>query len=178
MTRYEPHDQFLARIAVTHRRMLAKVRAGHVSRADLDDQVLRGVLSPRRYKRLVTEVPAGIDADLLDAIRDCHGIAWDGCHKIYVLQGEDTFRDMLRFGYGDGSDGSELITVGRSATAHLAAARTVADWYGRSCSLRFITAIRAGDEPGGDDVYSRIVEQFDDWPGAELRAAELAGAAR
>ena len=89
------------------------------------------------------------------------GIAWDGCHKIYILMDEDQMAEMRDIGYGDGSDGSELIALDALPAQVESAEAQVMEWYAESCSLRFIQAVSTDEE---DPIrgYEHVVAQFED----------------
>lgn len=81
-------------------------------------------------------------------------IAFDGCHKIYVLMDEGQVEQMREYGYGE--DDSELVPV-KDPEAALA---TVQDWFDGSCALRFVEAVRTVD---GDANYgfTNLIAQFE-----------------
>ena len=77
------------------------------------------------------------------------GIAWDTCHKIYILLSREEVEQMKEYGY------EALITSDEATPVQLAA--TVFDWYDNSCGLRFINAV---DTEDGNPVFTTIVPQF------------------
>lgn len=84
------------------------------------------------------------------AVAGAYGIAYDGCHKIYILDDALTFAEQKSYGYGDGTDSSLLIhidTIGEDA-----ATQALIYWFDNSCSLRFISKISATD-------HHSIIEQ-------------------
>ena len=92
--------------------------------------------------------------DIKNALKDAKGIAWDTCHKIYVLMDDAQMAKMAEYGYDPMFSSTELSTEEMF--------NTVQDWYANSCSLRFIDAVStvAGDP---NDGFETIVGQMDDW---------------
>lgn len=89
------------------------------------------------------------------AVAEAKAIAWDGCHKIYVLMDDEQVALQKSYGYGEDDDGSLLIPVADVDTA----SGLLRVWYERSCGLRFINAVRTVD---GDpnDGYTQLIPQF------------------
>jgi hypothetical protein len=89
---------------------------------------------------------------------EARGIAFDTCHKVYVLMDEEQVEIMRSYGYGNENDPDSLITW-KEMTAKMMSEKVV-EWYKNSCGLRFIQAISTGknDEP----VFVDIIGQFDD----------------
>ena len=88
-------------------------------------------------------------------------IAFDGCHKIYVLMDNDQVAKMTTYGYGD-DDGSYLLTADKMSKAEML--DTLERWYDDSCSLRFINAVSTtpeGTDP--NEGYSDLIAQGADW---------------
>lgn len=81
------------------------------------------------------------------------GIAWDECHKIYVLLDDRQMELMREYGYDPLISSDEMTPSEMSAQ--------VEEWYEQSCGLRFITAVET-TEPDANDGYIHIVEQFAD----------------
>ena len=81
------------------------------------------------------------------------GIAWDECHKIYVLL-DDHQMDLMRdYGY------DPLITSRQMSPSQMAA--QVAEWFEQSCGLRFVNAVRT--VPGNpNDGFIQVIAQFED----------------
>ena len=129
--------------------------------------------------------------ELIDtALESAVAIAWDGCHKIYVLMDEEQASLMLRYGYGNGGCGTgdgdsesrfqrvrryprptgeqagrqtSILRPGVSyADDPAQAALTLRDWWEESCCLRFISTVRTvpGDPNEG---FDHIVAQGKDW---------------
>jgi hypothetical protein len=68
-----------------------------------------------------------------ERINDCKGIAWDNCHKIYILMDSEQVELMREYGY------DPLITTDQMSADEMFL--LVEDWYDSSCSLRFIDAV-------------------------------------
>lgn len=85
-------------------------------------------------------------------------IAWDGCHKIYLLMDETQVMEMRRRRYGKDNDGSALVT----GTSKKEMRSLVHLWYEASCGLRFIHAVATS---GGDcvDDFTTLISQEDGW---------------
>jgi len=79
------------------------------------------------------------------------GIAWDTCHKIYVLMDDEQMALMASYDY------DPLLPV----TDQYEALQTLKRWYEDSCGLRFISAVRtvSGDPNKG---FTNLIAQFED----------------
>ena len=88
-----------------------------------------------------------------DELADAKGIAWDGCHKIYVLMDDEQMERMASFGY------DPLLPVPEGTASE--ALDVLCGWYEDSCGLRFINSIRTvtGD---ANDGYTNLIAQFED----------------
>jgi len=66
------------------------------------------------------------------------GVAWDGCHKIYILMNDEAWSNQSSYGYDQNTEfgGSRLFLV-----SDVNAAQMLESWWHYSCGLRFITAI-------------------------------------
>jgi hypothetical protein len=88
---------------------------------------------------------------------EAKGIAFDTCHKIYVLMDEEQVALMRSYGYGE-DDPNSIATSDQLDPAEMAT--VVMTWYKKSCGLRFISAVSS--DPGfGDDGWLHIVSQFE-----------------
>jgi hypothetical protein len=111
----------------------------------------------------VTRVDAGWTATSV-ALRNAVGIAWDTCHKIYVLMDEEQMRLMESYGYDPllRLDNLDAGNPDRSP-AHLQAEalRTLKQWWDDSCGLRFVNAVETNhDDPNAG--FITLIGQFDD----------------
>jgi hypothetical protein len=68
-----------------------------------------------------------------DAVGDAKGIAWDNCHKIYVLMDDEQMAQMKEYEY------DPLISADTMSLDEML--ETLRDWYEKSCGLRFIEAV-------------------------------------
>lgn len=85
---------------------------------------------------------------------DVKSIAWDGCHKIYVLLDDEQTAQMISHGYGE--DGSYLHLA-----SEVLVLDTLREWWDESCGLRFISAVRTNhDNPNAG--FTDLISQFED----------------
>lgn len=94
--------------------------------------------------------------ELEDYINRADSIAFDGCHKIYVLMDEKQTKQMIDYDY------EHIISAADSNPYDLH--ERVRSWYDESCGLKFIQAVTTGDE--ADEFYD-IVSQMEDLYGNE-----------
>jgi hypothetical protein len=71
-------------------------------------------------------------------LHDAKGIAFDGCHKIYVLMDDQQMAEMKEYGY-DPLLSAQDLTVDAMLS-------TLKGWYEKSCGLRFINAVSTDSE--------------------------------
>lgn len=89
--------------------------------------------------------------NLSEWVEMAHSIAWDECHKIYILMDEKQTEKMREYGYTP-----VLVNPDDSL-------ETILDWYEDSCGLRFINAIST--QADGTDKYHQVVAQFEEVEG-------------
>ena len=77
-------------------------------------------------------------------------IAWDTCHKIYILMDKQQTEQMKSYGY------EKLHTSAEMDPRQMA--ETIEQWFEDSCSLRFISAVASHSD---GDKFSNIVGQFE-----------------
>lgn len=84
-------------------------------------------------------------------------IAFDGCHKIYVLMDDQQTKEMYEYGYNEG--GSTIREMGEFDNVEQALA-VLHGWYDESCGLQFIHAVRTvpGDPSEG---FDNLINQFE-----------------
>lgn len=90
------------------------------------------------------------------ALEDAKGIAFDGCHKIYVLLDDEQVHLMAGYGYGE--DSSFLFTKQHLNEQEML--NTLKGWYEKSCALKFIQAVETvseGQDP--NEGFSDLIEQ-------------------
>lgn len=80
------------------------------------------------------------------------GVAFDGCHKIFVLMDAEALDHVYAQGYGQ-AEGSKLVTGAVKPHEYASQVRT---WYRESCPLRLVQAIRIDE---GQVVFTDIVPQ-------------------
>jgi hypothetical protein len=96
--------------------------------------------------------------DVREYTTEAKAIAWDTCHKIYILMDEEQVALQRSYGYGDENDPDSLITSEQLEPAEMA---TVAmTWYKNSCGLRFISAVYS-DSRIGHEGFVDVVAQFE-----------------
>lgn len=82
---------------------------------------------------------------VLERVEFAKGIAFDTCHKIYILMDDEEVEVMRGYGY------DRLYTIDdMTATAMY---DTVLEWYEESCGLRFIQAVSS------ENGFENLVEQ-------------------
>lgn len=83
-------------------------------------------------------------------VKQAHSIAWDGCHKIYLLLDERQTDLMVTYGY------THLIrTEGRKRGEIL---DQIMQWYKESCPLKLVDAVRSSASHS-DDEFICVVPQ-------------------
>jgi hypothetical protein len=88
-----------------------------------------------------------------ERINKAKGIAWDTCHKIYILMDSEQVELMRGYGY------DPLITADQMSSNEMF--DLVQEWYEDSCSLRFIQAVSTNDiDPNLG--FESLVSQFED----------------
>ncbi len=89
----------------------------------------------KTFEDVWDEVAEGLDG--------AKAIAFDGCHKIYVLLDHAQVDLMLGYGYGY-DEGTHLVhAIGSSQDEML---ETLKTWFYKSCPLRFINAVETNEE--------------------------------
>ena len=72
------------------------------------------------------------------ALGGAKGIAFDTCHKIYVLMDDEQMAQMKEYGY------DPLISAEDSTPDEMLS--TLMEWFENSCGLRFIHAVSTNHE--------------------------------
>jgi hypothetical protein len=91
--------------------------------------------------------------ELLEYTKEAKGIAFDTCHKIYILMDDEQMNLMKEYEY------EPLISSEDMDAEEMA--NTLLEWYKGSCGLRFIQAVSTTTNP--NDGYVDVVEQGSDW---------------
>ena len=86
---------------------------------------------------------------LEDIINECHSVAWEGCHKIYILM--DTYQTELVNSY----DYEYVVKMSESNPYDLF--ELVREWYEKSCYLKFIDVVYT--ESNGQSEFYPLVAQ-------------------
>ena len=95
-----------------------------------------------------------INYDLInDQVGSAKGIAWDNCHKIYILMDSEQVDLMKEYGY------DPLITADQMSSDEMF--NQVIEWYEDSCSLRFIDAVST-NHINPNAGFETLVSQFDE----------------
>jgi hypothetical protein len=101
---------------------------------------------------------AEVEAELTEA----KGIAWDTCHKIYILMDEEQMAQMREYEY------DPLIPISHldagnpdrsDASLQRAALAQLHEWYDASCGLRFINSVRTNKEDPNEG-FTSLIRQF------------------
>jgi hypothetical protein len=98
-----------------------------------------------------------IEDRLDEYTNEAKGIAFDTCHKIYVLMDDEQVELMRSYGYGE-SDPDALVTSQQMTGDEMR--KQVLEWYSYSCGLKFISAV-SSDTSFGDGGWVHIVSQFE-----------------
>ena len=85
---------------------------------------------------------------LEDVVNEADGIAWDGCHKIYIMMDEQQTQQMIDYEY------DYLIKAKDSNPYDMF--ETVRDWYDKSCALKFIDVTETSDDD--TDFYPLVAQ--------------------
>ena len=87
-----------------------------------------------------------------DRVSDAKAIAWDTCHKIYLLMDDEQVELMRTYGY------DPLITSDEMSPDKMF--ETLQEWFDDSCSLRFINAVTTNvDDP--NEGFETLIGQFE-----------------
>lgn len=89
------------------------------------------------------------------ALVSAAGIAWDGCHKIYVLTDPEEVGRTRSYGYGEKD--THLTVRGLRTTEELL--NTVRNWFDDSCGMRFVSA--SGTKDGQHEITT-LIAQFEE----------------
>jgi hypothetical protein len=84
------------------------------------------------------------------ALEDAKGIAWDGCHKIYVLMDDEQVAQMREYEY-DQIHTAEEMTDGEML-------ETIKKWFSDSCGLEFVQAV-ATDHTDPNAGFTTLIPQ-------------------
>lgn len=93
-------------------------------------------------------VSMDVDAWLADA----KGIAWDTCHKIYILMDDEQMTLMEQYEY------DPLISKAEMDADQML--DEIVKWWEDSCGLRFIQAVTTYPEEG-EEQFVDVIGQFE-----------------
>lgn len=88
-----------------------------------------------------------------EKMEDAKGIAFDTCHKIYVLMDDEQIVKMREYEY------DPLYTKDEMSAGEMY--ETIKHWYAESCALKFVQAVST--TPDGVDPnegFESLIEQF------------------
>ena len=88
------------------------------------------------------------------AVELAKGIAFDTCHKIYVLMDDDQMALMKGYGY------DPLIAADTTTPEQMLT--TIRKWYETSCGLRFVSGVRSVDGDPNEGFIDLIPQGLDD----------------
>ena len=91
-----------------------------------------------------------------DRINEAVSIAWDECHKIYLLMDEEQHKQMEEYNY------DPLIRIESIGAEE--AFETIRQWYSVSCMLRFVNAVKTVEGNPNEGFEDLIPQGFEeDW---------------
>lgn len=96
-------------------------------------------------------MPSVIDkiGEIEEAITGSDSIAFDGCHKIYIMKDKTGTQQMQEYEY------EHVVPIENVGSA----VATVLGWYNDSCGLKFINLVTdAGKE---NEDYHNVIGQFE-----------------
>ena len=85
-----------------------------------------------------------------EKMEDAKGIAFDTCHKIYVLMDDEQVQKMREYEY------DPLYTKDQMSAGEMY--ETIKHWYAESCALRFVEAVSTV-EGDPNDGFETLIEQ-------------------
>ncbi len=88
-----------------------------------------------------------------ERVVDAKAIAWDTCHKIYLLMDDEQVELMRGYGY------DPLITKDEATPEQMFV--LLEKWFDESCDLKFIDAVRTNKE-NPNAGFETLIGQFDD----------------
>ena len=89
------------------------------------------------------------------ALETAEGIAWDTCHKIYVLMDNDQVELMRKYEY------EKIHTYSDGMLSEGEMLGLIKEWYEDSCDLRFVQSVRT--VPTDPNLgFEDLISQFDE----------------
>ena len=92
--------------------------------------------------------------EIRNALATAEGIAWDNCHKVYILMDTEEVDKMRGYGY------DPLITADTHTPEQMYT--LVSRWYRDSCSLRFVDICSTPTTDDPNSGFYQVVPQFAD----------------
>ena len=92
--------------------------------------------------------------DIEDMLRFAKGIAWDTCHKIYILMDDQQMELMRQYEY------DPLISSDEMGVKEMA--DTIRAWYADSCGLRFVEAVKTVEGDPNEGFVTMIPQGWED----------------
>jgi hypothetical protein len=86
------------------------------------------------------------------ALSDARGIAFDTCHKIYILMDDEQMALMAQYGYDPLISASDMDSYSML--------EKVKEWYEESCGLRFVNAVYTNNENPNAGFVDLIPQGF------------------
>jgi hypothetical protein len=87
-----------------------------------------------------------------ERLLDAKAIAWDTCHKIYILMDDEQVDLMRQYEY------APIVTSDEATPQQMM--NLLEEWYGDSCDLRFIDAVTTNHEDPNAG-FETVVAQFE-----------------
>lgn len=88
--------------------------------------------------------------ELQELVSTADSIAWDGCHKIYILQDQEQTDKMRDYGYD--------YLWHKSMMDSDSMLNTIYQWWRQSCELRLIDSVATADY--NQPHFTSVVPQF------------------
>lgn len=96
-------------------------------------------------------VPTEVWDEIARTVQNARSIAFDGCHKIYILMDQDATDTQEGYGYRENVKGGSYLYFSTEKTPD-EMLETLREWWEDSCGLRFMYAIT-------DDDYESLIAQ-------------------
>jgi hypothetical protein len=109
---------------------------------------MKGKTMTDTYSAIITEILEG----------SCEGLAWDSCHKIYILRDREQVnrtKELNRL------NPDSYIIVEADDADPKKMYKILWDWFQESCFLRFISTIDTSDY--GENIFDTVIPQGAEW---------------
>jgi hypothetical protein len=86
---------------------------------------------------------------VIEALESAKGIAFDDCHKIYILMDDQQVAKMREYEY------ETLFTSDQLTKKDMLG--KITEWFDNSCGLRFVSAVTTHEDPnrGFEDIIAQ-----------------------